>query len=746
MGVISGTGQAVGGLGGAAGYGETALSRGDDVYFQLDLSAVFGSRITTGGLSYASTSVYLSTDGYITFGQAPMPSLPPDPLTLNIPFIAPFMADIDTRLDGEGPESGPIWLDIDPSQGVVTITWQDVGFYRRNASLTNTFQLQLFDRGNGNFDTVFRYDHINWVSGDLQYGYGGLGGTAAFVGFKNAGTTQALAASGNETSLLNLASTLGNTGQAGLWVYSPAISIRVDGTSGADTVCGTIGSDTLNGFGGDDVFMGSGGADLIDGGIGFDSIDYSRAGQAIGLNLLDPNFGAGDAAGDQLTNVELVTATQYQDTLLGDGANNVFFASFGFDTLFGGDGADSLYGGGDGDWLDGGAGADFLNGGDGLDIAAYNTATSGVLVDLSGVAPSAGAAFGDTFSQIEVIISSAFNDTLIGDAADNRLFSGEGIDVLFGGAGNDVLSGGAGIDYLNGGVGADSLIGGDGFDIVTYLSALSAVRLDLANPASSTGDAAGDVLSEVESVRGTLFNDVMIGDAAANILRGDLGNDSLYGGVGADSLVGGEGDDLIEGGEGADFLNGHNGIDRVNYQSATTGVTLDLMNPALNTGAAFGDMILNFEVFVGSLFSDTLSGDALANSLFGLAGDDVLSGMAGNDTLRGGPGTDLLFGGDGADCFIFSVGAGMPADSIGDYAFGAGDTLEINTASMVAQFPTLSQFSAVSSNIPNLGSAAIADVTLRYIPTNQIICTLTDLGSGSTLSLHLNGNEYFLSF
>ncbi len=740
MGIITGSGQAVVGLGGAAGYGETALSRGDDVFFQLDLSAVFGSKITTGGLSYASSSVFLSTDGYITFGQAPLPSLPFDPLALSMPFIAPFMADIDTRLDGEGPESGPIWLDIDPGQGVVTITWEDVGFYRRNASLTNTFQLQLFDRGNGSFDTVFRYDHINWVSGDLQSGYGGLGGTAAFVGFKNMATTQVLAASGSETDLLGLASTVGNTGQTGLWVFSPAISILVNGAAGTDTLCGTSGNDTLNGLGGNDLFIGSAGADLMDGGTGFDSVDYSSASQAIGLNLLYPNFGTGGAAGDRLINIELVTATQYQDTLLGDGAGNIFVAGSGYDFLYGGDGTDSLYGGGDGDWLDGGAGADFLNGGEGFDIAAYDTATSGILVDLSGVTASAGAAFGDTFSQIEVIISGAFNDTLTGDAADNRLFSGDGVDVLFGGAGNDVLSGGAGIDSMDGGAGADTLIGGAGFDIVTYRSALSAVRLDLTNPATNTGDAANDVLSEVESLRGSPFSDVMIGDAAANILRGDLGNDSLYGGIGADSLVGGEGDDFIEGGEGADFLNGQAGIDRANYQSATTGITIDLMNPALNTGAAFGDIFLNFEVFVGSMFTDRLYGDTLANSLFGLAGDDVLSGMAGNDTLRGGPGADVLYGGEGADKFVFSVGSGLPADSVADFAFGAGDTLEIYGASMV------SQFSAVSSIIPNMGSASIADVMLTYLPTNQVICTLTDLGSGSYLSLHLNGNEYFLSF
>ena len=118
---------------------------------------------------------------------------------------------MDTRLDGEGPESGAIWVDIDAASDVFSITWADVGFYRRNASLTNTIQLQLFDRGHGNFDVVLRYQTVHWTSGDLEGGWGGTGGTAAFIGYDLGAAAPAvtLGASGDETAQLALPQTLG---------------------------------------------------------------------------------------------------------------------------------------------------------------------------------------------------------------------------------------------------------------------------------------------------------------------------------------------------------------------------------------------------------------------------------------------------------------------------------------------------------------------------------------------------------
>lgn len=210
MGAITGNGQAQTGLGGAAGFGEILLGRSDDGAFAIDTSAVFENGFAIGGANFFPSALYVATDGFITFGAAPASGYLAAPASLTTPFVAAFMADIDTRLDGEGRESGPIWVDIDGANDVVTITWADVGFYRRNADLTNTFQIQLFDRGAGGMDIVLRYDSILWTAGDVQGGWAGLGGVPATTALRmgSSGAITPLAGSGNEAALLALPSTL----------------------------------------------------------------------------------------------------------------------------------------------------------------------------------------------------------------------------------------------------------------------------------------------------------------------------------------------------------------------------------------------------------------------------------------------------------------------------------------------------------------------------------------------------------
>ena len=54
-------------------------------------------------------------------------------------------------------------------------------------------------------------------------------------------------------------------------------------------------------------------------------------------------------------------------------------------------------------------------------------------------------------------------------------------------------------------------------------------------------------LSGVENVTGGSGNDVLIGDAAANVLRGGYGRDLLIGREGADQLFGDAGEDILIG-------------------------------------------------------------------------------------------------------------------------------------------------------------------------------------------------------
>ena len=67
----------------------------------------------------------------------------------------------------------------------------------------------------------------------------------------------------------------------------------------------------------------------------------------------------------------------------------------------------------------------------------------------------------------------------------------------------------------------------------------------------------GDLISYIggaESVYGSNFNDLIVGDDARNILQGGSGDDQIGGGSGDDLLFGGKGFDEVVGGLGSDIL------------------------------------------------------------------------------------------------------------------------------------------------------------------------------------------------
>lgn len=571
---ITGTGRAVSGLGGAAGFGEIMLSRADDASLRVDVGAVFEDGFQFGASHFDADKLFVSTDGLVSFGAATQ-GVQGTLADLATPFIAAFHADVDTRLDGEGAESGPVWVDIDPVGDVVTITWQEVGFYRRNASQTNTFQLQLYDQGADGMDIVLRYDTVGWTTGDLQGGWGGFGGAAARIGWRlaSAGAVDDHWASGVEDRLLALPDTLGNTGVAGLWVYSHVPAKVATGGPDADQLTGGRGADVLDGGAGDDRLAGLGGADVLIGGAGFDLSDYAQAAGAVTVNLSDPSRNTGaDALGDSYVLVEGVVGSRFADDLSDDAGNNLLDGGAGHDTLRDGAGDDTLIGGEGDDRFVAGAGADRYVGGSGRDRLDYGQATAAVHLDMVFAAASAGFAAGDQVDGIEVVVGSAFGDTLAGGARHDSFMGGLGGDLLAGRGGADRLYGGAGADTLIGGAGADRMIGGTGFDVVSYETATGAVRAFLAKPAKNTGlDARGDRYGGVEGVIGSGFDDALFGNRRDNLLSGlagkdrltgQGGNDTLLGGEAGDQLFGGKGGDLLQGGLGADVLKGGGGADR----------------------------------------------------------------------------------------------------------------------------------------------------------------------------------------
>ena len=290
----------------------------------------------------------------------------------------------------------------------------------------------------------------------------------------------------------------------------------ITGTPGNDVICGRDGSDTIDGAGGNDVVFGEGGDDVLlggpgddatDGGTGADTLDYSASANSVAIDLSEGTAVGGDATGDTFAGIENVQGSDYPDELTGDGGDN---------TLIGLGGDDVLAGGG---------GADTLSGLDGIDIVDYQTSPAAVAIDLSTGAASGGDATGDTLVAVEGIVGSPFDDTLTGDSGDN---------------------------FFLGMAGADTIDGGAGTDLANYFYSAVGVTVNLTSGNTSGGDAKGDVLTGIENLAGSPFDDKLTGDDDPNVIQAGDGNDTLTGKGGDDTLLGQGGIDTFDGGGGTD--------------------------------------------------------------------------------------------------------------------------------------------------------------------------------------------------
>ena len=107
-------------------------------------------------------------------------------------------------------------------------------------------------------------------------------------------------------------------------------------------------------------------------------------------------------------------------------------------------------------------------------------------------------------------------------------------DTLTGNLYANTISGGAGNDIINGGAGADTIDGGDGIDTVSYAGYYNyynlglTVNLNLVGTAqTSYGDASGDILSNIENITGSTYNDTFTATATGDhVLTGGGGNDN----------------------------------------------------------------------------------------------------------------------------------------------------------------------------------------------------------------------------
>ena len=119
------------------------------------------------------------------------------------------------------------------------------------------------------------------------------------------------------------------------------------------------------------------------------------------------------------------------------------------------------------------------------------------------------------------------------------------------------------------------------------------------------------------------------GDEGNNTLIGGSDDDTLYGKGGSDILQGNDGDDVLNGGAGNDILGGGNGLDYANYADSPTSVTVNLTTGTATDGFGGTDTLLSIEKITGSMFDDTLTGNAQDNTFKALGGNNLVDGQDG---------------------------------------------------------------------------------------------------------------------
>ena len=394
---------------------------------------------------------------------------------------------------------------------------------------------------------------------------------------------------------------------------------RLHGTPRNDNLDGGGGNDVLYGARGDDVLKGGPGVDSYEGGPGDDVIivDYfdftngkeppDHAIRTMAAGVFDggenddgtkdsdilsfADFDDDDADGDG--NGVTVTMTNGSGAVIYRGTTSAANFFKNIENLIGSPDIDNLTGDTGDNIIEGGPGGDTLSGGtDGMDTVSYRSSPGKVEVVL-GTSANFGDARGDSLSNFDNLIGSAFDDVLTGDTNPNIIEGLAGADTLNGGGGGDTLS----YESSNASVTVDLRAGtGNNSDMIRT---------------SSGGHAAGD------KVPLNSFANI-IGSAHADTLTGDNNNNTLEGRGGNDKLNGDGGDDTLDGGPGGDTLDGGIGEDTVTYSNATEGVTVDLSSVSVNQttnvitirngsgqGEARGDTFIDIEKFMGSPHDDT---------------------------------------------------------------------------------------------------------------------------------------------
>jgi hypothetical protein len=205
------------GFGGDRGFGSDSLVPNDD-----SSSGQLNLPFQINFFQQTFNNFYLNNNGNITF-RSPLSVYTPNafPQT-NQPMLAPYWGDVDTRGAVIPGVANKVWY-TSPNANTLVVTWDQVGYFPSATNKSNSFQLVLSKVGtNGDFDAEYRYNQLQWTTGNASGGSNGLGGTPAQAGWDAGNLTNYQTLPGSRTAqVLDLVNT-SNVSDAtpGLWKFS----------------------------------------------------------------------------------------------------------------------------------------------------------------------------------------------------------------------------------------------------------------------------------------------------------------------------------------------------------------------------------------------------------------------------------------------------------------------------------------------------------------------------------------------